>query len=191
MIREKAQVHSFEPVPATFQTLSHNLKNNQKYENVFLNNFALGLADDTLNITIDRYAGNHIVLNSQKEDSNNELALVQIKRLDDYVAQKNIQKISFIKCDVEGAEYLVLQGGRKILTDHRPELFLEITEEWCTKFNYKPLDILKYLDQLNYVGYQFINSKTLLHFDSSQAWNHKINNYVFKPKEKINLENSI
>jgi FkbM family methyltransferase len=49
--------------------------------------------------------------------------------VDDLVATAAL-KPAFVKIDVEGAEWFVIQGMRKTLTAHRPVLMLEIHRSW-------------------------------------------------------------
>jgi FkbM family methyltransferase len=50
---------------------------------------------------------------------------VQIVALDPLLDEGRLPPPDVIKIDVEGAEYEVLQGARKLLADHRPLLFLD------------------------------------------------------------------
>ena len=46
--------------------------------------------------------------------------------LDGFCAERNIEPVSLIRCDVEGAEARVLAGARGILERDRPILLLEV-----------------------------------------------------------------
>src|SRR3990167_6043794 len=64
--------------------------------------------------------------------------------LDSYVEKNNIGKIDFIKCDIDGAELLFLEGAKKVLAK-KPAMIIE----WV----YNQEEILKELAQY---GYKFI-----------------------------------
>jgi FkbM family methyltransferase len=51
---------------------------------------------------------------------------VPVWTLDGYCEERGIEPVSLIRCDVEGAEGLVLAGARGILERDRPNLLLEI-----------------------------------------------------------------
>jgi hypothetical protein len=70
--------------------------------------------------------------------------------LDNYMAVNNIEKIDFIKCDVEGAEYFVFQGGHKTLGENKPIVFTEMLRKWAAKFGYSPNDIIAYFTNFGY-----------------------------------------
>lgn len=49
---------------------------------------------------------------------------VQSVTLDDYVTRNGIQKIDFIKADIEGAERYMLMGAKQVLKEFAPKLSL-------------------------------------------------------------------
>jgi hypothetical protein len=53
-----------------------------------------------------------------------------IRRLDEVVANLNLERIDFIKIDVEGFEENVLRGAPKALSLHKPVVVLELNH-WC------------------------------------------------------------
>ena len=53
---------------------------------------------------------------------------VETIRLDDFVKQKNISRIDFIKIDIEGAEYMAINGMQNILQEFMPTMMIEVTE---------------------------------------------------------------
>jgi hypothetical protein len=64
---------------------------------------------------------------------------IPCERLDDRL--RHWPRIDFVKIDVEGAELLVLKGGREVLTKWRPRLLLECTVEGTKRFGYGPSDV--------------------------------------------------
>jgi hypothetical protein len=50
-----------------------------------------------------------------KNVSMNEFEVVSLKTLDEFCNEQGIQKIDFLKIDVEGHEYKVLQGASKMI----------------------------------------------------------------------------
>lgn len=75
-----------------------------------------------------------------------------VMKLDDFVAANNIAKINFIKCDVEGAEKLVVEGAERTLLANKPVLMLEIGDKWSAHFGYKRTDLIQKL--LTEFGYK-------------------------------------
>ncbi|HWB61833.1 MAG TPA: FkbM family methyltransferase, partial [Chthoniobacteraceae bacterium] len=71
-----------------------------------------------------------------------------IRRLDDYAA--GMGRLDFVKCDVEGAELAVIQGGAKTLERLFPMLFLETNPAWTKSFGYSPGDLVSAVRGLGY-----------------------------------------
>lgn len=60
---------------------------------------------------------------------------VETIRLDDFVQQRNINKVDFVKIDIEGAEYMALKGMTRILDVLHPTMMIEVTENHEALFN--------------------------------------------------------
>ena len=71
--------------------------------------------------------------------------------MDSFVREMNIQQLDFVKCDVEGAEYFVYQGGIESLRKFKPIIFSEMLRKWSAKFNYHPNDIINFLSKIGYL----------------------------------------
>jgi len=55
-----------------------------------------------------------------------------------------------IKCDVEGAELLVLHGAQKLLTSHHPTLLLSVHPSILPDYGYVKEDVAKFLHEFGY-----------------------------------------
>ena len=55
-----------------------------------------------------------------------------------------------IKCDVEGAELLVLHGARKLLTSHHPTLLLSVHPRILPDYGYVKDDVAEFLREFGY-----------------------------------------
>ncbi|MFT3912051.1 MAG: FkbM family methyltransferase [Ferruginibacter sp.] len=60
---------------------------------------------------------------------------VETIRLDDFVKQRNIKKVDFVKIDIEGAEYMAIKGMQNILDELKPTMMIEVTENHEALFN--------------------------------------------------------
>jgi FkbM family methyltransferase len=108
-----AHVYSFEPSGGTFKELENNVGHVQN-----IKAFNFGFSD----------RAEQLVLYSTKESNglasvygNNPLTefehqeTISLHKLDIYCEEQNIQRIDFLKIDVEGHEYKVLLGARELL----------------------------------------------------------------------------
>jgi hypothetical protein len=66
--------------------------------------------------------------------------------------------VDFIKCDVEGAELLVFQGGQQTIARDLPIVFSEILRKWSAKFGYHPNDIFQLFHSLGYRSFSVAGS---------------------------------
>ena len=77
---------------------------------------------------------------------------VKTTTIDDYCSDNNIDKIDVLKIDVEGYEYNVLQGARKMLESHSIEM---IIFEISRQINQTVGGSEKMIDELEKEGYFF------------------------------------
>src|SRR5271170_3504209 len=56
-----------------------------------------------------------------------------------------------IKCDVEGAELMVLDGARHLLTSHHPALLLSVHHSMLPDYESIKEDVAKFLEALGYI----------------------------------------
>ncbi len=61
--------------------------------------------------------------------------------------------IELIKIDVEGGEYEVLLGAKKILTQSRPTLIFECGKGGIDHYGHSSRDVYRYFEELNYAVY--------------------------------------
>jgi len=114
------EIHSFEPLPQIFELLSKNVSNNK---NIYLNQVALNDCDGQVEFydrSLNRHSGGSSLINLHK--SSNKLT-VKCLKLDSYV--KNHKPPTIMKIDVEGAEFLVLEGGKETLKKYQPIIIME------------------------------------------------------------------
>ncbi|MDT0301758.1 FkbM family methyltransferase [Streptomonospora wellingtoniae] len=74
----------------------------------------------------------------------------RVTTLDALVEGAGLDRIDFVKADVEGAELRVLDGGRRTLRDHRPALLLEIEDRHLAKYGARATDVVERLAGLGY-----------------------------------------
>ena len=111
---------------------------------------------------------------------------VQVDMMDSF----SLNNIAFIKVDVEGYEWYVLQGGEQTIARERPIIQLEIVANQCRKFGYWAEDMIEWIRQRDYrvcskrrgwLDGQFkSHQKHLLH--NGQAPKQDMD-YFFVPKE--------
>ena len=156
-------VHAFEPYSQSFEKLSNIVKHAKLSSIVKLNKFALSneTRPATLTVPIEKCTEATLMphkaedwINYESEPWRYTTEECKLIILDNYVNENEIEKISFIKCDVEGAELLVLRGAENILKGSSPPvIMIEIFEKWTKSFGYLPRDIFSFLEKT--AGYEF------------------------------------
>ncbi|MDR1614937.1 MAG: FkbM family methyltransferase [Campylobacteraceae bacterium] len=112
-----AVAYAFEPVHDTFQILKETVKlNNNK---IYPIQKGLGDKECELLIYKDLYnSGTNTII--PKENRTKET--IAITTLDKFVKENNINRIDFIKADIEGAERDMLKGAAWVLKNFAPKL---------------------------------------------------------------------
>ena len=121
-----AEVYSFEPSPYNFAVLERNIEaNNHDKSKCF--NLAVGEAKGKLS-----FAAAPGMAGASHADAHGNIQ-VDCVVLDDFFAEHNI-KPTFLKFDIEGAEYGALKGCRKTITELKPKLtvclYHQISDMW-------------------------------------------------------------
>lgn len=142
------KVFAFEPIPFTFKYLQQNINLNGCE---LIKAFSYGFSNVSGEIDFYFYpelSGNASLNNvSDREDV--QVIPCKVKTLDQFVAENKVHP-DFIKCDVEGAEFLVFQGGYETIKEFKPIIFSEMLRKWSAKFNYHPNEIIAFLGKLGY-----------------------------------------
>jgi FkbM family methyltransferase len=150
------RIYAFEPIKHTFNILHENININT-VKNVNLFNFGIGKENTVLEFNFNKdYSGATSMVNLLDRE-NVEKIKCHITSLDSFVEEKKIEKVDFIKCDIEGAEFFALQGGKNVLEQHRPKIFIEMLRKWSAKFGYHPNDIIHFMKNLGYLCFNVIN----------------------------------
>lgn len=141
-------VYAFEPVPKTFVDLQRHIVLN-RLTNITAFNF--GFSDKEGTVDFYYYpedSGNASLVNVSGYD-NVKTFKCAVWKMDRFAHENNTHP-DFIKCDVEGAELLVFNGGMKTLERDKPIIFTELLRIWSAKFGYHPNDVISLLKGLGY-----------------------------------------
>jgi FkbM family methyltransferase len=127
LVESSGKVYAFEPSPTTFSILKKTIAINNVDKSVFPFQKAVGANEGTIQF----YISNDSIDNSNslvKYLSDRELKGIDvaITTTDIFVQEQQINKIDFIKIDVEGAEYDTLMGAKNTLLKFRPNCMVGI-----------------------------------------------------------------
>jgi FkbM family methyltransferase len=117
------KVIAFEPVPYLAQTIVKTARVN-RHGWVEVQQLALGATDGTTEFSVERANSGGSRIGRVEGDFSQ--ITVEAKRLDSFFASRpDLNRVDFIKIDVEGFEEAVLQGARASLARFRPGLLFE------------------------------------------------------------------
>ena len=141
----------FEPYPENFNKLLTNINLNSNIQNIKLENIGLGDKNSQVEMfkeCISNSGGNRIVYDPAKNTEGIEV--VQITTLDNYLESNNIEKVDFVKIDVEGFEYSVLKGAIKTLRKSKPKLYIELDNANLKKQGSSSAEMISLLKRFEY-----------------------------------------
>lgn len=145
------KVFAFEPAPSTYALLQKTVSINHKQQSIETFQKAVGKESGKITFFIsDDQADNSNSLVQYKEDRSLHGIDVDVTSIDNFVAEKNISKLDFIKIDVEGAEYDTLQGAVNTLKNLRPVCIVAIHPEPIAAKGDKLEDIYDLISNCNY-----------------------------------------
>jgi FkbM family methyltransferase len=125
-ISEEGSIFCFEPFPENYKSLCTNLSLNH-LTRVTAENKAVGSEMGELKL-YNNSKENNLGMVSSKKTKDSDVVTVTKVSLDDYLQTKSLEKITFIKIDVEGFEYEVLQGMKKTLQRYDPIILIEVLD---------------------------------------------------------------
>lgn len=174
-------VYSFEPIKETYLKLEEILNIN-KLENYKIYNYGLYNENKNLEFFYDIVAsGASSIVDLRELDTTKKVSCI-VKKMDDFINDNCINRLDFIKCDVEGSELFVYQGGIESIKKFKPIIFSEMLRKWSAKFNYHPNDIIDLLESIGYACF-VIDDKKLRLFERVDEETLETN-YFFLHKEK-------
>jgi FkbM family methyltransferase len=124
---ESGRVIAFEPMPWARAKLERNLSLNA-FRNVTVVSHGLSDAPGSARVHF-RSSWSQIADGGTTETpASTEPATIEFVRLDDYLAAARVDRVDFIKLDVDGYEPQVLRGARQTLAAHHPIILMELVE---------------------------------------------------------------
>ena len=132
LVGQNGRVHAFEPVPANYDILQAVVRKG-RLTNVQLHALALGAVIEEREIAIPNLGGftGYYWAHVAKPGEHGEK--ISVSTLDEVRKSTKIDRLDFIKCDVEGFELEVIRGARQTLEDQRPAWLLEVARDSSTE----------------------------------------------------------
>lgn len=195
LVGKNGKVIAFEPIPFTFEVCRMIVKK-LGLKNVTLYN--KGVSDKTAQVQFSApklgfggiSAGQAHIAGRKNEEKDrkkyynfaeDEYFDCEVVDLDSFGL--NLEKLSFVKIDIEGAELFAMKGMEKMLRQHRPVLLIEVQPYFLQGFGISATEFQKYItDDLGY-AVCFMDE----HTDKLVKLNGDFfdNNFILLPTERI------
>lgn len=126
IVGDKGGVYAVEPVPVIFSVLKRNVAGRK---NVTLLNYALGAEERTIEMANDSVAAAGYFGTGRNFVSEGELSGEAIKFTAQMVRGSrlfaDLERVDFIKCDIEGYERVVIPELKPLIEKHHPTILIE------------------------------------------------------------------
>lgn len=144
-LNKNGRVIAIEPEEQNLKALRWRIKRKNLYQKVIVEDaVASDMVGETfLNIRKD-HPGDHFIAS--------EGVMTKSVTLDHLASKHKLNRVDFIKIDVQGAELLVLFGCEQVIKKFRPILMIEIDQ---TSLDRHDTDAKTLISQLTNLGYQF------------------------------------
>lgn len=157
-VGKNGYVYTFEFVPANLKILEKNLNLNSNLQSRIrvINNAIWDKTGELLSFS-DNGPGTSV----RKEEILSASGAISTVTIDDFVEKERLQKVNFIKMDIEGAELNALKGSIKTLRRFRPKLAISLYHN-LNDF----ITIPEFLTSLN-LGYDFYLDHFTIHAEET------------------------
>ena len=153
IVGDEGRVYAVEPVPVIFDVLKRNVAG---CNNVTLLNYALGSEERTIEMANDSVAAAGYFGTGRNFVSDGELSgeaikfSAEMRRGSRLFAE--LERVDFIKCDIEGYERVVIPEMRAIIERHHPTVLIETDGETRQ-------EIIEMFTQMGYRAYMLEGGK--------------------------------
>jgi FkbM family methyltransferase len=162
IVGKRGQVHCFEPVPAYFARLQRLVELNPDHS-IVPNCKAAGEEPGSCTIYVTREPGQNTMVLAYKSGPEVISTLkVPVIRLDSYLGERNISRVSLVKIDAEGYELPILKGLRGFFekSRQRPAIICEIAPRAYPLLGRTISELSDYMASYGYGAYDLIDGIT-------------------------------
>lgn len=175
-INDKGRVYSFEPDTTNIERFKYAIRLNN-IKSIYLQQIALSnfVGKAKFSIGLDEQNG----LIDESQANNEKFKIVDTNTIDNFCVSNSIDVINYMKMDVEGAEWFVLNGAESMLRLQKIKIIqLEINNQ-LVKFNISVKQLVGYMNAFGYNLYR-LNSKLIeINISLENLLDEDSNNYYF------------
>lgn len=177
-VGESGKVIAFEPINSIYSKLKKNIELNEA-KNIEILPLAVYNEKKQINLFCSNLENEGMSSIIENDQCSGKIETVEAIKLDNFINENNIQKVDFIKIDIEGAELPALQGMVETITKNLPLVLIEISESVLTNAIYSADDIINFFKNHNYQLFQIKENGFTQPL--TDIVNTAYTNYLFKP----------
>jgi FkbM family methyltransferase len=148
LVGKKGKVIAFEPMQWALSKLKRNIELND-FDNIVLEKIALSDVSGKRSA----YFRSSYTLDNRSAPDSEVLEDINFLTLDEYVDRNQLNRIDFIKLDVDGYEYKVIRGGLNTIAKFKPVIIMELGEYTLREHGDKAEDLIGLLASADYSFY--------------------------------------
>jgi len=142
LLAKESQIYSLEPGPKNFDFLTSNMRDNQLTN---VKAFRLGAGNENRDMSFNENSAWGFI--DEYSEHRASSTIVPVVTLDSFVARERIERVDFVKIDVEGFEPQVLQGMKKIIDEFNPKILFEFNSFAMLAFGgNNPFEFLEWIN---------------------------------------------
>ncbi|MGH3614024.1 MAG: FkbM family methyltransferase [Pseudonocardia sp.] len=150
-------VHAFEPVSSIRRRLTENTERNGLSTTVKIHPAALSNGSGRAVMAVaDETATNQGQASLVNSDNPQLVISTEITTItiDEFVESNGVDRLDFLKVDIQGAELLLLEGGSRVFTELSPQILMEVSPEDLGGMGKNSRDLLEAVEAYGYRIYE-------------------------------------
>lgn len=106
--------------------------------------------------------------------------------LDEWANEVGLEKLDFMKIDIEGSEMAALRGARSMITKFKPDMVIEANVMTCGHAGYGYPELIAFMAELGYRSYRIANGR--INESARDPQPSLVTDYFFSAKPKKDVE---
>ena len=148
------KVYAFEPQHETFARLIHNIELNE-FDNIIAEHCAVGCTEGEVEIVKDSDTAKSYVKSFALLEGDNQLERCPVATIDGCLGHGSVERVDYLKIDVEGVEYNVLKGGENFIKKHVPSIIqVELFDDLLCRSGSSVAKVCELLEIFGYRCYE-------------------------------------
>jgi FkbM family methyltransferase len=179
LVSQKGKVYAFEPDPRSFLFLKHRTR---KLKNVIIERYAVDNKKSKIKFYLDKFRGWSTIY---KDATVSPITCLEIDMisLDEYFYNLK-DEIALIKMDVQGAEFLVLEGMKNLIKKVKAIIF-EYWPDGLKASGIEPLILLSKLEMNNFKLFYIDENLNIKSIDINNKDNNKLPSNIIAINKKL------